>query len=129
MSKLYENSGHKVTCGDAVDALQKYVPDGSVDLIFVDPPYNIGKSFGNMKDKWPCLEAYVDWCKRWISLCIDKLAPSGSMYIMSSTQAMPYIDIYVRSLVHVMSRIVWRYDIVRCIFCADGSLQSITIHH
>ncbi len=110
MIKLYENVDHKVIWGDALDVLKTHVPDGSVDLIFSDPPYNIGKNFGHIKDKWSCLEAYVEWCKRWISLCISKLAPSGSMYLMASTQAMPYIDIYVRSLIHVMSRIIWHYD-------------------
>jgi len=110
MINLYENAEHKVIYGDVFDALDSYVPDGSVDLIFADPPYNIGKNFGHIEDKWPCIEAYVGWCKKWISLCIQKLTPRGSIYLMTSTQAMPYIDTHIRSLIHVMSRIVWHYD-------------------
>jgi len=110
MTNLFESVGHKVICGDVLDVLESQVPDESVDLIFADPPYNIGKDFGYVKDKWPCLDDYVDWCKQWISLCINKLTPNGSIYIMTSTQAMPYIDIYTQSLIHVMSRIVWHYD-------------------
>ncbi|MCY4001965.1 MAG: adenine-specific DNA-methyltransferase [Bacteroidetes bacterium] len=110
MTNLFESDGHKVICGDVLDVLESLVSDESVDLIFADPPYNIGKDFGYVKDKWPCLDDYVDWCKQWISLCINKLTPNGSIYIMTSTQAMPYIDIYTQSLIHVMSRIVWHYD-------------------
>ena len=110
MTNLFESDGHKVICGDVLDVLESLVSDESVDLIFADPPYNIGKNFGYVKDKWPCLDDYVDWCKQWISLCINKLTPNGSIYIMTSTQAMPYIDIYTQSLIHVMSRIVWHYD-------------------
>jgi adenine-specific DNA-methyltransferase len=49
----FESRDHKVIWGDAIEALRSHVPDGSVDLIFADPPYNIGKDFHGHKDKWP----------------------------------------------------------------------------
>ena len=39
-----------------------------------------------------------------------KLSDSGSMYLMTSTQAMPYLDLYLRQKTDVLSRIVWSYD-------------------
>ena len=74
--------------GDCEVALND-VPDESVDLVFADPPYNIGKLFGEFKDAWPSDKHYADWCYRWLDLCIRKLKPSGSLYVMTSTQAMP----------------------------------------
>ena len=35
------------------------IADNSIDLIFADPPYNIGKDFGNNKDKWNSTDEYI----------------------------------------------------------------------
>lgn len=45
-----------------------------------------------------------------ISLCIEKLKPYGSMYVMTSTEAMPMLDIWLRERIYIKSRIVWHYD-------------------
>ncbi|MEZ0370070.1 MAG: adenine-specific DNA-methyltransferase [Candidatus Sericytochromatia bacterium] len=95
--------------GDALKVLQA-LPDGSIDLIFADPPYNIGKRFGESHDRWPSEADYLDWCYRWIDLCLQKLQAHGSLYLMASTQAMPFFDLYLRSRLEILSRIVWTYD-------------------
>jgi site-specific DNA-methyltransferase (adenine-specific) len=107
---VFESGDHKVIWGDAIEALRSHVADGSVDLIFADPPYNIGKDFHGHKDKWPSDEEYLDWCRLWINLCVQKLKPTGSFYLMASTQCMPFLDIHLRSQLTIMSRIVWFYD-------------------
>lgn len=101
--------GQRIFHGDALEVLAT-IPDESVDLIFVDPPYNIGKNFAGRKDKWKTDEDYLNWCYQWIDLCIRKLKPNGSFYVMTSTQFMPYFDIYLRDKVTILSRIVWSYD-------------------
>jgi site-specific DNA-methyltransferase (adenine-specific) len=94
-NKIFEMEQHKVILGDAVQILDEYVEDGTVDLIFADPPYNIGKIFGSKKDQWNSDEEYLSWCYRWIDICVRKLKQSGSMYLMAATQNMPYIDIFL----------------------------------
>ena len=94
---------------DCFDALQE-IKDGSVNLIFADPPYNIGKTFGTFKDSWRSDKDYADWCYLWLDLCIDKLSQNGSIYVMTSTQAMPYLDLWLRDRLTILSRIVWHYD-------------------
>ena len=106
----YENDGIVVVHGDALDLLDAAVADSSVNLVFADPPYNIGKRFGDFNDRWDSDDAYATWCKRWLDLCLRKLTPDGTLYVMTSTQAMPYIDLYLRSRLAVLSRIVWAYD-------------------
>jgi len=110
-SKLeyFGSEKHKVILGDAIIAL-KEIPDGSVDLIFADPPYNIGKDFNGYKDKWNKDEDYLKWCYLWLNLCIQKLKPNGSFYVMTSTQFMPFFDIYLQNKLAILSRIVWYYD-------------------
>ncbi|MGC1374919.1 MAG: adenine-specific DNA-methyltransferase [Anaerolineales bacterium] len=107
--QIFEKADHKIIFGDALDALAA-IPEASVDLIFADPPYNIGKDFNGRKDRWESEEAYLDWCYKWLDICISKLKPNGSFYVMAATQAMPYFDIYLRAKLTVLSRIVWFYD-------------------
>jgi site-specific DNA-methyltransferase (adenine-specific) len=96
--------------GDVMDVLDSAVADASVDLVFADPPYNIGKRFGEFIDRWPTDASYAQWCQAWLELCIKKLKPTGSLYLMTSTQAIPYIDLFLRDRMHILSRIVWHYD-------------------
>jgi DNA modification methylase len=74
--------------GHCIECLQD-IADESIDLIFADPPYNIGKQFGDFHDSWTSDKAYAEWCYQWLQQCINKLKPNGSLYVMTSTQAMP----------------------------------------
>jgi site-specific DNA-methyltransferase (adenine-specific) len=106
----FDYQNHKIIQGDSLEALSNEVSYNSIDLIFVDPPYNIGKNFNGHKDKWASDDDYLNWCYRWIDLCISKLKQNGSMYIMTSTQFMPYFDIYIRKKMTILSRLIWYYD-------------------
>lgn len=109
MEKLYVKNGQQIIWGDALTQLS-LIPDESIDLIFIDPPYNIGKTFATTKDKWKNDDEYLNWCYQWLDLCVAKLKPNGSMYVMTSTQFMPYFDIYLRKSMNILSRIIWEYD-------------------
>ena len=50
--------------GDCLDIMCS-MADKSVDLVFVDPPYNVGKDYGEYKDDLP-LEKYFVWCAEWL---------------------------------------------------------------
>lgn len=106
----FEKEGHSIILGDALDILTKEIANRSIDLIFADPPYNIGKNFMDLPDKWDSDESYLKWCYKWLELCIKKLKSNGSMYVMTATQHMPYFDIFLRDKVTILSRIVWYYD-------------------
>ncbi len=106
----YEENSHTIYHGDALEILRREIPEESIDLVFVDPPYNIGKKFSNFHDKWPSDVEYAKWAYQWIDECIRVLKPTGTMYLMASTQAMPYFDLYVRERLTILTRIVWTYD-------------------
>lgn len=107
--KFVERSGHKLINAKAIDGLES-IKDQSIDLIFADPPYNLGKKYSGEKLKWDSFETYIDWCYEWIEICLKKLKLNGSIYLMNSTQNMPYIDIFLRKRVEILSRIIWFYD-------------------
>lgn len=110
MINPYSKDGHVIYNGDAIQVLESKIEDKSIDLIFVDPPYNIGKDFNGRKDKWNTDQDYLDWCFRWIDLCLSKLKDNGSFYVMTSTQFIPYFDLYLRDKISILSRIIWSYD-------------------
>lgn len=105
----FERDGHTVILGDAVGQLRQ-IPDESVNLIFADPPYNIGKNFNGRRDSWESAESYIEWCGAWIDECVRTLRTDGSLYLMAATQHMPDLDIHVAKRLTILSRIVWHYD-------------------
>lgn len=105
----YSSDTTTIYHGNCFDVLHQ-IRDGSVALIFADPPYNIGKRFGDFDDEWPSDAKYAEWCYKWLELCLPKLTPNGSLYLMTSTQAIPYLDLWLRERLTIMSRIVWHYD-------------------
>ena len=109
MNNIYGNQQHKIIQGDSIEELQK-LENESIDLIFADPPYNIGKNFNGHLDKWETDELYLEWCYKWLDLCIQKLKPNGSFYVMTSTQFMPFFDIFLSKKLTILSRIAWYYD-------------------
>lgn len=95
--------------GESISILRK-MKDKSVQLIFADAPYNLGKDFGNDSDKWESVNDYIEWCKTWIDECMRVLSDTGTMYFMTATQHMSYLDVYVSEKYNVLCRIVWSYD-------------------
>ncbi len=107
--QIYEKDYHKIIYADVLEGLNT-IPNQSIALIFADPPYNIGKNFNGRIDRWESEEAYLTWCYQWIEQCLAKLKPNGTFYLMAATQNMPYLDIYLRKKMTILSRIVWSYD-------------------
>lgn len=107
--ELLGNINQRIIFGDALEALDS-IEDSSIDLIFADPPYNIGKNFNGHLDKWSTEDEYLNWCYKWLDLCVKKLKQNGSFYVMTATQYMPFFDIYLRKKLNILSRLVWYYD-------------------
>lgn len=103
------NNNSMAILGDSLSVLKKMI-DKSVQLIFADAPYNIGKDFGNNSDKWDSVHAYIEWCKTWIDECMRVLSDNGTMYFMTATQHMPYLDVFASEKYNVLCRIIWSYD-------------------
>ena len=104
----FEKEDRMAVFADCLKVLSQ-IKDSSINLIFADPPYNIGKDFGKVKDRLS-KDKYISWCKQWIDECWRVLAPDGTFYFMTATQNMSYLDVYVDGKYNVLSRIVWFYD-------------------
>ena len=76
---------------DCIQGMKK-LEDESADIIICDPPYNIGKDFGNDSDKQD-MKAYLDWCDQWIAECRRILKPTGTMYIYGFSEILAFIRV------------------------------------
>ncbi len=95
---------NQIICGDAVQELRK-LPNESCDIVLIDPPYNIGKDFGNNTDKLE-LREYVEWCKSWIHESIRALKPTGTMFIYGFSEILAYLSIEIP----IQKRwLIWHY--------------------
>ncbi|EHG5995345.1 TPA: adenine-specific DNA-methyltransferase [Escherichia fergusonii] len=105
---LFGDESRRIIHGDALSELKK-LPSESVDLIFADPPYNIGKNFDGLVESWDDAD-FRSWLFEIIAECHRVLKKQGCMYIMNSTENMPWIDLECRKLFTIKSRIIWAYD-------------------
>src|SRR3989338_1203870 len=58
-----------------------YLPEKFADLVFVDPPYNLNKTFNLTTFKEMESEKYERWLDSWISKLVRTLKPHASIYI------------------------------------------------
>lgn len=72
-------SMNRVVQGDSIKLLG-HVPDGSIDLVFADPPFNIGYDYDVYDDRKDD-ETYLDWCGRWIGDVSRVLRDTGTFWL------------------------------------------------
>lgn len=95
----------RVHCEDALQGLAR-IPDGSVDLLIADPPYGLGKDYGNDSDKLAA-DDYLRWTERWIAAALPKLKPNGSLYIFLTWRYAPEIFVMLKRRMTMINEIIW----------------------
>ena len=95
--------------GDALRELPK-LRSGSFDLIVADPPYNLGKNYGNNLDNRG-FDEYLEFTRRWLCEASRLLSPRGTMYVFMGFRFIAYLyEILERELgMFFNSWIVWHY--------------------
>jgi site-specific DNA-methyltransferase (adenine-specific) len=99
------NWRNRVFCEDAVAGMAR-LPDGVVDLILADPPYNLGKDYGNDSDRRESA-AYLEWTEAWVDVALKKLKPNGSLYIFLTWRYSPEVFVMLKERMTMMNEIIW----------------------
>jgi site-specific DNA-methyltransferase (adenine-specific) len=89
---------------DCIQGMKK-INSESADIVICDPPYNIGKDFGNDSDKQD-MNTYLDWCDKWIAECLRILKPHGTMYIYGFSETLAFVRTRITCNVRWL---VWHY--------------------
>lgn len=79
----------EIKCGDAISLL-KELPDSSINLIVADPPYNLGKDYGNNHDL-KGFDDYLEFTRQWTSEAKRVLKDDGSIYVFMGVRFISYL--------------------------------------
>ncbi len=90
---------------------------GSVDLVFADPPFNIGYSYDVYKDRLS-RQKYLDWSREWICAVHRVLADNGAFWLAIGDEYAAELKVASQDLgFHCRSWVVWYYTFgVNCKF-------------
>ena len=96
-------------CGDAVELFKSFGNE-SIDLIIADPPYNLGKDYGNNHDL-KGFDEYISFTREWLTEAKRVLKPNGTIYVFMGVRFISYLyNIMERELeLFFNSWIVWHY--------------------
>lgn len=99
----------QIITGDAVQEMRK-LKKASVDLVIADPPYNLGKNYGNNHDI-KGFDEYLSFSREWLSEAYRILKPNATLYVFMGFRFISYLyDILDRELqMFFNSWIVWHY--------------------
>ena len=102
-------SNINIITGDAIQELKK-IDMCSVDVVIADPPYNLGKDYGNNHDI-KGFEDYLSFSREWLNQAHRILKRTGTIYVFMGFRFISYLyDILDRELqMHFNSWIVWHY--------------------
>ena len=113
----------RIFCEDALTGMAR-IPDASIDLILTDPPYNLGKDYGNSSDQQSACD-YLAWTEQWIDIALPKLKPNGSLYIFLTWRFAPEIFVMLKKRLTMMNEIIWD----RRVPSMGGSTRSFSSVH
>lgn len=111
LSKISEKSllENQIIHQDCLKAM-KFIPDGIVDLIVVDPPYNLTKTFGQTMFKESSLKEYKKWLESWLKECARILKETGTIYICSDWKTSIAIPEIASKFFVLQNRITWERE-------------------
>ncbi|MFH1370790.1 MAG: site-specific DNA-methyltransferase [Planctomycetota bacterium] len=98
----------RIICDDCIEVLGR-VSEPFADLIFADPPFNIGYKYDKYHDE-VASDKYIDWTREWMSACKKVLKPQGSFYIAIGDDYAANVKIIADELgLFMRNWIIWHY--------------------
>jgi site-specific DNA-methyltransferase (adenine-specific) len=87
-----------------------YLPPRFVDLLFIDPPYNLTKDFGAASFKEMTAQEYTSWFSSWFSPLLAILKPAASVYICGDWRSSGVVQSIAEKHLTIQNRITWERE-------------------
>lgn len=87
-----------------------WLPGNSVDLLFVDPPYNLSKTFNSASFRSLPDPEYERWLESWLAPLSRVLKPTASVTICGDWRSSSAIFTVAQRLFVVRNRITWERE-------------------
>ncbi|MCI0499716.1 MAG: site-specific DNA-methyltransferase [Planctomycetales bacterium] len=99
---------NQILCGDCIELLNG-IKEPFADLVFADPPFNIGYQYDKYHDKVE-KNNYLAWTRDWMATCVKVLKPNGSFYIAIGDDYAAHVRIIGEDLgLTLRNWIIWHY--------------------
>jgi site-specific DNA-methyltransferase (adenine-specific) len=86
------------------------LPDQFIDLLIIDPPYNLNKKFGNSKFSKTSSEVYEDWLDSWTTKIKRCLKKTASLYVCCDWQSSKSVQTVFEKHFILRNRITWERE-------------------
>jgi site-specific DNA-methyltransferase (adenine-specific) len=98
----------KIHQGDCIDLMQK-IEAGTIDLVFADPPFNIGYEYDEYHDRQEDDE-YVSWSAQWMAEVFRALRPNGTFWLSIGDEFAAELNVAAKEIgFKTRSWVVWYY--------------------
>ena len=93
-----------------VFGVMELLPDSFVDLLVVDPPYNLEKTYNSNKFKKMDVKDYLQWADSWMTKLLHTLKPDASIYVCCDWQSSFAIYEVLNKYFYVRNRLTWERE-------------------
>ncbi|MDR2490881.1 MAG: site-specific DNA-methyltransferase, partial [Spirochaetaceae bacterium] len=100
---------NKTVCGDLFEIID-LLPVEFIDLLIIDPPYNLDKDFHGLKFSKSNDDVYLEYLKSWFPKIIKTLKPTGSIYICGDWKSTFCLYQIMRDFTIIRNRIIWQRE-------------------
>ena len=87
-----------------------FLPDAFIDLLVVDPPYNLNKTFAETKFSKTSAANYEEWLETWLGKLVRCLTPTASIYVCCDWQSSGSVQAVLQRHFIVRNRITWERE-------------------
>ena len=94
-----------VVNSDCIEMMQS-LPNGSAQLVFADPPFNLDKKYRSYKDNLP-FDKYMEWTEKWIIAALDVLRDDGTLLLYNIPKLLTYTTSILNDKAEFRHWIAW----------------------
>jgi len=88
----------------------EYLPESFVDLLIIDPPYNMNKQFNSISFQKKSITDYMDWLELFIGKLKKTLKPTSSVYICGDWHSSISVPLVIEKYFIIRNRITWERE-------------------
>ena len=100
---------NKIINQDLFEAIE-FLPSKFIDLLFIDPPYNLDKAFNSTRFKEMSIQSYTDYIDSFLSKLVRCLKPEASIYFCGDWKSSTSIHLILEKYFIVRNRITWERE-------------------
>lgn len=100
---------NKTILGDCLEVIP-LLPNSFIDLLIVDPPYNLDKDFHGKKFKKTSDDIYEEYTETWVKAIIPHLKKEATIYVCCDWVSSPSIGRVLKKYFHIQNRITWQRE-------------------